>query len=87
MYGIKATIISLQRGYEHLEGLRAVRIVSDAYDILIMTDYVPIIGEVNGTVTLIANDGTMRKYENVHGFYRHSKNEFTFLLEGFRNAG
>jgi len=82
MAGIKGTVISLERGYEHVDGLKAVRIVSKTYNILIMADYVPIIGEVKGSVALIANDGTARLYDKVHGFYRHSKNEFTFLLEG-----
>lgn len=78
---IKANIMSLEHGYEHLENLRAVRIISSHYNILIMDDYVPIIGEVQGTISFVNKEGTARELRNVHGFYRHSKNEFSFLMD------
>ena len=78
---LKANVISLERGYQHIDNLRAIRIISEDYNILIMDDYVPLIGEVVGSVTFVGKDGNMVDLTRIHGFYRHSKNEFSLLLE------
>ena len=78
---IRASIISLKDGYTHLENLKAIRIISTNYNILIMDDYVPIIGEVKGSIAFESKDGTVKAFQNVHGYYRHCRNEFSFMME------
>lgn len=77
---IHAKVISLQMGYEHFRNLKGIMIKSSKYNILIMEDYLPVIGEVIGDVTLIGDD-FQKKYEGIHGFYKHSGNEFELLLK------
>lgn len=78
---IKANIISVKDGYTHLEDLRIIRIVSRTYNIMIMDDYVPIIGEIEGSVDFQGKDGTHHEYKDIHGYYRHCRNEFSLMLE------
>lgn len=78
---LKATIISLKDGYTHLEDLRSITIVSKGYNIMIMEDYVPLIGEVDGSVSFTAKNGEKTEFSSVHGYYRHCRNEFSFMME------
>lgn len=78
---IKANIISVRDGYTHLENILMIRIKSRTYNLLIMDDYVPLIGEIDGNVDFQGKDGVHHEYNNVHGYYRHCKNEFSFMME------
>ena len=77
---IQADILSFRKGTEHFEGLRAIRIVSRTYNLLIMDGYMSMIGEIDGALTLIYPDGTMKEYKSVRGFYKHSHDYFEFIL-------
>jgi len=80
---ITADILSFENGLEHFVGLKAVRIVSKTYNLLIMDDYLPIIGEIEGDLFLISPKEVVKELRNVNGFYRHSKNNFEFILKGY----
>lgn len=77
---ITAKVFSLKKGFDIKEELKGIRIVSKKYNILVMEDYLPLIGEVDGKVTFIFDDKE-EIYENVKGYYRHSHNEFELLLD------
>ena len=79
---ISADILSLEKGVEHFEGLKAIRIVSKTYNLLIMDDYLSLIGEIEGDLFLISPNEIVREYRGVSGFYKHSKNTFEFILKG-----
>lgn len=78
--GIRARIIDYQRGMKLLSGVRAVRIHSRDYVLLIMEDYMPALGEVDGDLTFLTDKGE-EPYKGIRGFYKHQKNEFTLLIE------
>lgn len=80
-YKIKADILSLEKGIEHFEGLKAIRIVSKTYNLLIMDDYLSLIGEIDGDLFLISPTEVVREFKNIQGFYRLSKNTFEFILK------
>lgn len=76
---IKARIISMEQGLREIEHVKMVRINSKEYNLLIMEDYVPAIGEVDGTVTLV-NEEEEYCIEGVKGFFSHSGNEFSLMI-------
>ena len=51
-----------------------------------MNDYLPTIGRVNGSVTLLNNEGE-HLYEQIRGFYKNQHNEFTLLIEEYLKEG
>ncbi len=77
---INARIIDAESGLRVLEGVYAVRIHSKQFYALIMNDYVPTLGQVEGDVTFLHKDGE-EHYSAVRGFYKHQHNEFTLLIE------
>lgn len=79
-YKIRAEVVDAANGLNQYENIRMVRVKSSDYNLLIMEDYLPVIGEVNGYVELIFDDETI-KLENIHGFYMHKKNKFSLLIE------
>ena len=79
---ISADILSFEKGMEHFEGINRIRLSSDKYKLLIMSDYLPMIGELHGDMTIVFGEDNEKTYRNIHGFYRHAHNEFEFILKG-----
>ena len=50
--GIKVRIFDLEHGLVEYENVKFIRIVSKDYNLLIMEDYMPIIGEIDGSVSI-----------------------------------
>ena len=78
---ITADILSFEKGAEHYENLKAIKLNSDRYKLLIMSDYLPMIGELNGDMILVPESGEEVVYRRISGYYRHSHNEFEFILK------
>lgn len=76
---IKARIISMEQGLREIERVKMVRISSKEYNLLIMEDYVPAIGEVDGTVTIVSEDDEYC-IEKIKGFFSHTGNEFSLMI-------
>lgn len=77
---ITARIIDYDSGMNVLQNIRGIRIQSKEYGLLIMEDYVPTLGKVEGKIVFLTRDDEVI-YENIKGFYKHQYNEFTILLE------
>ena len=77
---IKARIYSLANGYDAMDKLKAIRIVSKDYNILIMEDFLPIIGQLDGDVIFV-DESNERKLSHIKGYYRHAHNEFELLIK------
>lgn len=77
---INAKLFSLDQGYKAYKGLKAIRIVSKKYNLLIMEDYLSVIGEIKGVITLIGEDKS-EEIKVSKGFYTHSHNEFELLIK------
>ena len=54
--GFKVKVFDMKNGLVEYENVKSVRIVSKDYNLLIMKDYMPIIGEINGHVDIIGQD-------------------------------
>lgn len=77
---IRARVIDEEKGLRLITGVNVVRVRSKAYNLLIMEDYLPALGKVDGSVTFLTRDEEYH-LEGVRGFYKHQHNEFTLLLE------
>lgn len=77
---ITVKIITISKGLEYIENVKAIRIKSDDYNLLIMKDYMPIIGEVNGMIEIETIEKT-KVLENIIAYYIHSNNEFELIIK------
>lgn len=77
---IRARVIDEEHGLRLLSGIYAVRLQSRDYSLLIMEDYMPMLGEIEGTVVFLTETREVRM-EHIQGFYKHQHNEFTLLVE------
>ena len=55
MDGIKVKVFDIRNGMRVYDNIKIIRIISKDYNLLIMKDYLPIIGEIEGSVD-IKND-------------------------------
>ena len=75
---MKVRVFSLD-GLKEYENVKIVRIVSKDYNLLIMKDYLPIIGEIEGNVD-IKSDTEEVNLKDIKAFYMNSNNEFNLII-------
>lgn len=76
---IKVKIFSISKGLEILEEIKIIRIKSKDYNLLVMPDYLPLLGEIDGTIEFEKSDFS-KKLENIEGYYVNSNNEFSLII-------
>jgi hypothetical protein len=82
---IQAQVSSFKDGLQVFSKISIVRIHSRDTNLLIMEDYMPIIGEVDGDVDFIGKD-FIQTLEDVRGFFCHDHNVFFLLLKDTRQT-
>ncbi len=75
---IRVRVLDEVNGCQVLEHIRAVRIRSREYSLLVMEDYTPTLGSIDGDVIFVGETETALKH--IHGFYKHQQNEFSLLI-------
>ena len=78
--GIKVRIFDLDKGLIEYENIKIIRIISKNYNLLIMQDYLPILGEIEGSVD-IKNEEVELNYKNIKAFYMNSNNVFNLMIK------
>ena len=78
--GIKVRIFDIENGLREYEDIKIIRIISKDYNLLIMKDYLPIIGEIEGSVD-IKNDVVNESFKNIKAFYMNSDNVFNLMIK------
>lgn len=73
-------IYSLKRGLEVLEAVKAIRIKSDTYNLLILKDYMPIIGEIRGGFWVETDTDTLA-LEDIQAYYVNQNNVFEIIIK------
>jgi hypothetical protein len=74
-------IFTLKNGLEVIDDATAVRIISKDYNLLILKDYVSIIGKIEGNVE-IEYGGKTKKIDNIIAYYVCYNNLFNLMIEG-----
>ena len=67
MDGIKVKVFDIRNGMRVYDNIKIIRIISKDYNLLIMKDYLPIIGEIEGSVD-IKNDVVHESFKNIKAF-------------------
>lgn len=75
----KVRIFELDHGLTEHEEVKLVRIVSKEYNLLIMADYLPLIGEFDGNID-IQGENVDISFKNIKGFYMNSNNVFNLMI-------
>ena len=78
--GFKVRIFDLKTGLTEYEHIKVVRIISKDYNLLIMEDYLPIIGEIDGSID-IKGEGVDLSFPKIEAFYMNSKNVFNLMIK------
>ena len=78
--GIKVRIFDIENGLREYKDIKIIRIISKDYNLLIMKDYLPIIGEIEGSVD-IKNDEVNLSFKEIKAFYMNSNNEFNLMIK------
>lgn len=77
--GLQVRVLTFSEALKVYDSVSQIRIKSKDYTILIMQDYIPTIGEINGKVSFVTkNDEVI--LDNISGFYCFKKNVFSLLI-------
>lgn len=77
---IQVRISDFANGLRVYDGVKLIRMKSKDYTLLIMEDYFPQIGAINGTIELVTKDDEIQ-LGDLKGFFMHRDNEFVLLIE------
>lgn len=79
--GIKVRIFDLSKGLIEYEHVKIIRIISKDYNLLIMQDYLPIIGEIDGSIDIKSEEVEIN-FKDIKAFYMNSGNVFNLMIKG-----
>ena len=78
--GFKVRIFDLNTGLTEYEHIKVVRMISKDYNLLIMQDYLPIIGELDGSIDIKGEDINLN-FPKIKAFYMNSNNVFNLMVK------
>lgn len=73
-------IFTLRKGLEVLENVIAIRIKSKNYNLLILKDYISLLGEIEGELEIEFENDTI-KYENIKANFINDNNTFSVIFD------
>ena len=83
--GLTVNVFELETGLDTYESVEYVRVTSKDYNLLIMLDHEPIIGEIRGKVDIKTSDGEEKTFENIKASFMNSHNVFNLMIQGELN--
>lgn len=78
--GIRVRVFDLNKGLVEYDSVKYIRITSQDYNLLIMEDYLSIIGEIEGSVD-IKGENVDISFKDIKAFYMNSKNVFNLMIK------
>ena len=78
--GILVRVFDMKQGLVEYKDVKTIRIISKDYNLLIMKDYMPIIGEIVGSVDIKGEDVDL-SFKQIKAFYMNSKKIFNLMIE------
>ena len=73
-------IFTLKNGLEEIKDVIAIRIKSNDYNLLILKDYLSIMGKIDGSFEIETKD-EKKKYDSIKAYYMNHNNQFNIILE------
>lgn len=77
---INVKLLSMKNGLIEYSDVQFIKIISKNYNLMILKDYLPIIGEINGNIEIEMLKQKI-KLENIIGYYIHRHNQFNLFLK------
>ena len=77
---MKVRIFDMEHGLVEYENIKTIRIISKDYNLLIMKDYLSVIGEIVGSIDIKGKDVDL-SYKQIKEFYMNNKNVFNLMIE------
>lgn len=74
-------VFTIQKGLEEYKNVQAIRIKSKDYNLLILKDYLPIIGKIEGNFE-IELDNNKYNFDDIIAYYINENNIFNVMIEG-----
>lgn len=78
---IVAKVLDIENGFATYRDVRAIRIKSKKFTLLVMHNYAPTLGEVDGSVDILVKDDEIH-YEHIQAYFEFNENKFTLLIKG-----
>ena len=78
--GMKVRVFDMKHGLVEYDDVKTIRIISRDYNLLIMKDYLSVIGEIVGSVD-IKGENVDLSFKQIKAFYMNSKNVFNLMIE------
>lgn len=78
--GITVNVFELKSGLTTYKNCEYIRITDEKYNLLVMLDYTPIIGELHGKVDIKYN-GNEISIDNIYASYMNSNNVFNLMIQ------
>lgn len=75
---IVVRLLNIEGDVTEYSDVNFIKIVSDKYNLIIMKDYLPIIGEISGTIEIGRKNENITM-ENVRGYFMHKHNKFNLF--------
>ena len=72
-------VLDVKKEIQTYDKIKYVRILSKKYNLLIMRDYLPIIGEIEGSIEIEGENSI--KIENIKGYYMNKNNVFNLIIK------
>ncbi len=76
---MRAKIMSLQDGVKTYDDCIAIKIKSQKYNLLIMENHAPLIGEIRGNIEVTLKSDKI-VLDNINGYYLNLDNTFKLML-------
>ena len=75
---ITVQLLNIDGDVQKYDDVNFIRIISKKYNLIIMKDYLPIIGEIQGKVEIGRENETV-KMDKVRGYFMHKHNQFNLF--------
>ena len=77
---MKVYIVSFEKGLQEYDNVELIRLKSPQVNLLIMEDYMPVLGDITGRVQFLTSEEEVT-LDDIDGYYMHKKNEFKLILK------
>ena len=77
---IQVRVVDYPHGLRVFENIQMARIISEKYNLLLMADHVPVIGEVDGNIEIV-NEKGIETLKDIRAFYMNRANVLSVLIK------
>ena len=77
---MRVKIFTLKDGMEEINDVVLIRIISKDYNLLIMKDYMPIIGNIDGLIEIETKNEKIKK-SDIFAYYVNRNNVFKLIIK------